>query len=175
MSRYERNGVRLQVMFDDAPLLAHLGRLVQSERSGFKAVRREIGAYMLGQVQDNFDRQTLFDGSAMPQSEAAKGGVFYKRIKSGKRKGKLRKVTVHPRKTLMDTRALYRSYTYNLVGAAGLEIGSDMAYARIHHFGGEAGRSGARFTLPARPVLGMTRGDQQYVGELMLAELRRLA
>jgi phage virion morphogenesis protein len=175
MSTHDHGGVRLHIEFDDAPLLAHLERLVQSERGGFKALRREIGAYMLGQVQDNFDRQTLFDGTPMPPSEAAKGGVFYKRIKSGKRKGKLRKVTVHPRKTLMDTRALYRSYTYNLVGAAGLEIGSDMAYARIHHFGGETGRSGARFTLPARPVLGMTPADRRYVGELMLAELRRQA
>jgi phage virion morphogenesis protein len=171
---HERSGVRLAIEFDDQAIQAHLAKLVAAEKGGFKAVRREVGAYMLGQIQDAFDNQKLFDGSAMPLSEAAKGGVIYKRIKEGKRKGKLRKVTVKPRKTLIDTRKLYRSYTYNLTGQAGLEVGSDMVYAAIHQFGGETGSRKGRFNMVARPVVGMTDDHKAYVGDLMLAELRRL-
>jgi phage gpG-like protein len=168
----ERTGVSLSVQFNDDAFTHHIASLMNAERQGFKAMRREIGEYMLGQVQDNFDNQTLFDGTAMPQSEAAKGGVLYKRIKSGKRKGKLRKVTVHARKTLIDTRDLYRSYTKNLVGKSGVEVGSDMDYAAIHHLGGPAGKPGARFEMTPRPVLGITAKDRAYIGDLMLRELR---
>lgn len=168
----ERTGVRLNVRFNDASFTAHLASLVNTEREGFKALRREVGAYLLGQVQDNLDNQKLYDGTDMPRSQASEGGVFYKRIQSGKRKGKLRKVTVKPRKTLIDTRDLYRSYTYNLIGKAGLEVGADSKYAAIHHFGGETGKPGARFEMTKRPVLGLTAKDHAYIGDLMLQEIR---
>ena len=34
----------------------------------FTRVREDIGEYMLGQIQDRFDQQTLWDGSPMLQS-----------------------------------------------------------------------------------------------------------
>ncbi len=133
----------------DAP---HLARLVALDASHFKPVRREIGEYLLGEVQDNLDGQKLFDGSAMPQSKAAIA-----------RKGK----------TLIDKHHLYDSYAYQLTDD-GVEIGSDSVYARIHHFGGETGRPGHRFTMTARPVLGVTEKQEKRIGDLLIAEIVRL-
>jgi phage gpG-like protein len=174
-SSRERTGVRLSIEFDDHDIQAHLARLTDAEKGGFKAMRREVGAYMLGQIQDAFDNQRLFDGSPMPQSGAAKA-----------RNGK----------TLIDSRLLYRSYTYNLTGQAGLDVGSDMGYAAILQFGGKTraheihARPGSALKTPfgprkmvrhpgstfvPRPIVGMTDEHKAYVGDLMLAELRRMA
>jgi phage gpG-like protein len=106
---------------------------------------------LLGQVQDRFDEQKLVDGSAMPQSAAAI-----------ERSGK----------TLIDRHHLYDSYVYNVL-PSGVEVGSNSAYARIHHFGGEAGRPGRRVHIEARPVLGTSAADQDHIGALVFAELER--
>lgn len=139
----------LRVGFDAAPITRHLARLALLDPSRYDGVRREIGEYMLGEVQDALDGQKLFDGQAMPQSAAAIA-----------RKGK----------TLIAKHHLYDSYTYQLVGA-GLEIGSPLAYAAIHHFGGETGRPGHRFTMTARPVLGMSADQERQLGDLLIADI----
>ena len=57
--------------------------------------------------------------------------------------------------------------------AHGVEIGSALVYAAIHHFGGETGRIGHRFTLPARPVLGITDRHERRIGDELIAEIQR--
>lgn len=78
-----------------------------------------------------------------------------------------------PGKTLIDKHHLYDSYVYQLV-AHGVEIGSALAYAAIHHGGGETGRPGHRFTLPARPVLGMTDRHERRMGQFLIDEIQRV-
>lgn len=134
----------------DGPLLAHLARL--SARREWTGARREIGEYLLGDIQDNFDRQKLFDGSAMPQSKAAIA-------RSGK--------------TLIDKHHLYDSYVYQLA-RGGVEWGSNKAYAAIHHFGGETGRPGHRFTMPARPVMGIGERQERRIGDYMVQAIEAL-
>ena len=51
------------------------------------------------------------------------------------------------------------------------KIGSDLVYAAIHHFGGETGRRGHRFTLPARPVLGIGPKQEMALGSFLIAEI----
>lgn len=139
----------LRLGFDSAPITRHLARLALLDARRYDGVRREIGEYMLGEVQDALDGQKLFDGKPMPQSQAAID-----------RAGK----------TLIAKHHLYDSYTYQLVGA-GLEIGSPLAYAAIHHWGGETGRTGHRFNMVARPVLGMTATHEQRLGDLLIADI----
>lgn len=131
-------------------MLAHLARL--SARREWTGARREIGEYLVGDVQDNFDRQKLYDGSPMPQSKAA---------------------IARAGKTLIDKHNLYDSYVYQLA-RGGLAWGSNMVYAAIHHFGGETGRIGHRFTMPARPVMGIGERQERRIGDYMVQAIEAM-
>lgn len=135
-------------VFDDSPIRRHLARLALLHARNFDRARRNIGEYMLGEIQDRFDDQRLVDGNPMPQSQAAIA-----------RKGK----------TLIDTHRLYDSYVYQLT-REGLELGSALIYAAIHHFGGQAGR-GRKVTLPSRPVMGLNADDERRVGDFLVAAI----
>lgn len=143
--------VELRFGFDDGPIRRHLAALMLLDARGFDGVRREIGEYLRGDIQDNLDKQQLFDGTPMQQSAAAR-----------ERKGK----------TLIDRHHLYDSYNYQLI-PGGIEIGSPLEYARIHHFGGETGRPGHRFTLPARPVMGIGDRQEHELGNFLIDELTK--
>lgn len=145
------SGIGITVGFADGPIRKHLAALALLHASGYQRARIEIGEFMEGQVIDRLRDQKLVDGSAMPQSKAAQA-----------RKGK----------TLIDKGHLRDSYIYQLTDS-GLEVGSAKVHAAIHHFGGETGRTGHRFTLPARPILGLGDDGEREVGEILLTELRR--
>lgn len=148
---YSATGVSLTFdTSDNARIEQHLARLGLLAAGHFVAARREIGEYMLGQTQDAFDRQTLFDGTPMPQSKAAL-----------KRKGK----------TLIRSHRLYDSYVQQLEGDDSVAVGSNSPYARIHHFGGETGRPGHRFVMTARPVMGMTEKRERRIGDFLIASI----
>lgn len=51
------------------------------------------------------------------------------------------------------------AYNYN---DEQLEFGSDAKYARLHQFGGQAGR-GRKVTVPARPWLGVGKKDEDLL------------
>ncbi len=158
--------------FDNSRLLRNLNLLAAKDARKFEGVRREIGEYMLGNVQDNFDGQRLFDGSPMPQSKAAQGRTTtWKR--NNKAKGRVKGDVREVGKTLIAAHNLYDSYVYQLTNA-GVEIGSALIYAAIHHFGGETGRPGHRFQMTPRPVLGISTRQEMMLGELVIAELAGL-
>ncbi|MDR3370714.1 phage virion morphogenesis protein [Rhodoferax sp.] len=140
-------GTALTMTFEDGPLVRHLARL--SARQEWTKARRDIGEFMVGDIQDNLDGQKLFDGSPMPQSKAAI-----------KRRGK----------TLIKDHHLYDSYTYNLVGG-GLEVGSNKVYAAIQHFGGETGR-GHKTKIEARPVMGIAIRQELQIGYIVSQAIR---
>lgn len=163
------SGTALEMTFDDGPLVRHLARL--SARQEWTKARREIGEYMRGDIQDNLDGQKLFDGGAMPQSQAAI-----------ERKGK----------TLIKDHHLYDSYTFNLT-RGGLEVGSAKVYAAIHHFGGQTrphvihARPGSALKTPfglfksvnhpgskigARPVMGVATRQEQQIGYIVTQALK---
>ena len=70
-------------------------------------------------------------------------------------------------KTLNDTARLLRSLDYAatsdnvMVGA-----GSNVKYASIHHFGGQA-RRGQKTTIPARPYTGVSKADMEEVRAIL--------
>lgn len=139
------SGVQISYHASDQALRAHLARLAQFDTAGKNEGKRVIGVYMIGEVQDHFNNQTLWDDSAMPQSAAAKarGG-----------------------QTLIDNHNLYDSYHPDVSGDD-IIIGSDSIYAAIHHEGGDAGRNHASH-IDARPVLGVNpRNERDIIDEVV--------
>lgn len=61
------------------------------------------------------------------------------------------------------------AYNYN---DERLEFGSDAKYARLHQFGGKAGR-GKKVAIPARPWLGIGRNDEQKLLKKATALLQK--
>lgn len=157
--------------FNAERLTEHMRGLERLNTGHFASVRREIGEFMLGNVQDNFDAQRLFDGTPMPPSAAAQGRTTTWK-QNNKKLGRVKGSVRAPGKTLIDTHRLYDSYTYQLTGA-GVEIGSALIYSAIHHFGGETGRPGHRFMMTARPVLGVAAAQEKAMGDYMIAAIGR--
>lgn len=139
------SGVQIVYHAPDDVLRTHLARLATID-DGIDKVGKLIGVYMVGEIQDHFANQTLWDDSPMPPSAAAKarGG-----------------------QTLIDLGNLRD--TYNHFESVGDEVllGSDSIYAAIHDSGGDAGR-GHKSHIDARPVLGVNpRNDADIVSEIM--------
>ena len=53
------SGVRMRVLFDDAPLRAHLARMALYNAAKFGALLRDVGEDMVGDVHDNIRAQRL--------------------------------------------------------------------------------------------------------------------
>ncbi len=167
-------GTGVRHSFDQqSPIGMFLAELARLDANGFESVRREIGAFLVSDVQDNIQAQRLFDDSPMPQSKAARS--------SG-------------RNTLLQSGDLEKSYTYNLT-KTGVVVGSNKVYAAILHFGGRTrphkitARPGKALNLPfgyrksvnhpgsrfvARPVLGIGPRQAGKIGVFLIAEVRAL-
>lgn len=66
----------------------------------------------------------------------------------------------------LSDRTAYNSNDKNV------EFGSDAKYARLHQFGGKAGR-GKKVTIPKRPWLGVSQQDEQKLLRKATALLQR--
>lgn len=64
-------------------------------------------------------------------------------------------------KILQASRRLELSITHH-VSRDAVEVGSNVIYAAIHQFGGEAGR-GKKIRIPARPYLGIDAADESAI------------
>lgn len=71
------------------------------------------------------------------------------------------------RRTLSATGRLRRSIAH-VVAPDGhaVEVGSDVAYAAVHQFGGRAGKGGG-VALPARPYLGVDARDRSAIRRIV--------
>lgn len=76
------------------------------------------------------------------------------------------------KKILRQVGSLFDSIVYQVEGDD-LVIGSNMSYAMIHQFGGQAGR-GLNVTIPARPYLGLSQADVATIQEIIQDELSNL-
>ncbi|MCF8491361.1 MAG: phage virion morphogenesis protein [Rhodospirillum sp.] len=72
--------------------------------------------------------------------------------------------------TLVDRGHLRDSVTH-AVNSQSVAIGTNVVYAAIHQFGGEAGRNHAT-VLPARPFLGISTDDNVEIGDIVADHLR---
>jgi phage virion morphogenesis protein len=112
----------------------------------------DIGAFLDLDVTERFRNEQAPDGSKWQQSEAARTGKGRDPEKPGL--------------TLTNTRDLAGSVTHNAENNT-LEHGmGEVAYAAIHHFGGEAGRNKS-VKLPARPLIGIEASQSDAILEMV--------
>jgi phage virion morphogenesis protein len=76
------------------------------------------------------------------------------------------------KKILRQVGSLFNSIVYQVEGDH-LVIGSNMQYAMIHQFGGQAGRNN-KVIIPARPFLGISSQDVAMIKETIQNELSNL-
>lgn len=75
---------------------------------------------------------------------------------------------------LVDNAILKNSLTYAVaLDGSSVEVGTNLVYAAIHQFGGQAGR-GRRTTIPARPFLGLSRDDEAELAAVTDEYLRKV-
>ncbi|MBI5939718.1 MAG: phage virion morphogenesis protein [Caulobacterales bacterium] len=73
--------------------------------------------------------------------------------------------------TLTLSARLRRSVKF-MATAQRVDVGTNVVYAAIHNFGGQAGR-GKKVTLPARPYMGISDGDERRIGEIIERRVTR--
>lgn len=66
---------------------------------------------------------------------------------------------------LQDSGRLRQSITHKAT-ARRARVGSNLVYAAIHQFGGQAGR-GRKVSVPARPYLGLSGDDEAEIGAIV--------
>jgi len=106
----------------------------------------DIGGYLDSETALRFSKAEDFQGNPLIPSERAleESGI-----------------------TLVDHGHLRNSYTHNVFSdGKGVEHGSDMVYAAIHHVGGKTGRHHST-DLPARPVMGINDADEVEIGRIV--------
>jgi phage virion morphogenesis protein len=104
-----------------------------------------IGAFLDSDVTRRFIAGVEPDGTAWKPSERAQseGG-----------------------KTLVDTTALMKSTTHNVLGDDMVEHGVTEIYGAIHHFGGETGRNQAT-KIEARPIIGIAQRQEARIDKMV--------
>lgn len=155
---------------------AALGRVAQAA-GNLRPALGEIGAYVQSETVGRFVTSTAPDGTPWaplaPATLWSRVGGFGARH-FHKRGWTLRAATVRrmaAAKPLVDRGHLRDSITY-VVEDDSVLIGSDLVYARIHQFGGAAGRIDHRVQIPARAYLGTAPHDE---AEILAIAARHLA
>ena len=134
-------GQRIGVEVDDEAVREAIERLVTTIAAPRAAFDR-IGSYLVAATLRRFETETAPGGKPWLKSlrAIAEGG-----------------------QTLTDHGHLRGSITHNVAaGGRGVDVGSNLVYAAIHNFGGQAGR-GRKVTLPARPFLGIDDRDRDSI------------
>lgn len=111
-----------------------------------------VGEHMLNSVQERFDTETAPDGSRW--AALAPSTV----------EGRLRRNGNAELTILREQGHLAGSFNYDAKDDH-VRVGTPSVYAAIQHFGGEAGRNKS-VTIPARPVLGVSRDDEAIIAEM---------
>ncbi|WP_374631811.1 phage virion morphogenesis protein [Ferrovibrio sp.] len=86
---------------------------------------------------------------------------WHKKNRSKAKKGTMEKIS--GAKILRASNRLFQSLT-SVVTNSEIQLGSNVIYARIHQYGGQAGR-GKKVTIPARPYLGISDNDSEMIDE----------
>ena len=120
---------------------------------------RAISETLLDSIEEAFEKESDPEtGTAWP---ALAESTILQRIRKGTWPGKMLQISQG---------GLASSFSSNF-GDDFAVAGSNKPYARIHHFGGQAGR-GRRVTIPARPYAGVTPDHRQEVLDIIERHLR---
>lgn len=125
-------------------------------RMDLQPLAEKIGEALVSSTQDHFRDAEAPDGTAWPVSQrAAKEG------------GK----TLQKTGDLKNSITSEASPTMVVVGVDRSKMGSNKEYARIHQFGGKAGR-GRKVTIPKRSYLGISKENLKEIRAMMREYLR---
>lgn len=141
-------------MAEDIQGLGRLLRRVEklaTDARHVEAPLKAAGAVMLSSVEQNFRE------GGRPQRWQGLADSTLGRRRRGRGRG-------GPR-VLIDTARLKNSMSYRLV-QGGIEVGTNVIYARRHHFGYEGGEGRGRSETPARPFLLIHDEDIRDIGEI---------
>jgi phage virion morphogenesis protein len=164
-------GVAVKVLAADA-----LARLQGMEERGnnLTGLFRAFGNYMKGSIQRNFDaegRPTKWQPLApatLGSWMAGKKSFWNKAKKDGSRSlSKRGHSALAGRKVLTDSTDLRNSVAPVSITPRGLIIGTNVVYAAIHQFGGQAGR-GRKVTIPRRPYMLFQDEDVECFNRMLL-------
>lgn len=143
-------GVSISFRLDMTKPLDMLARL---EHFNARAMFDDIGGYLDSEATNRFVTSKDPFGQRWEPSQRAKntGG-----------------------KTLLDYGHLRDSVTHQVfIDGRGVEHGSDLEYSAIHQFGGETGHPNGRFTMTARPFIGIGPADETEIDNIVEDHLER--
>ena len=141
---------RIRIVDQDNFKLA-LQQLIE-KGANLQPVFAEVGSYIQHVAERNFESESGPDGGQWAPLAAS----TLNRRGSGAR-------------ILRDRGHLYASLTYR-ADRNQVEVGTNRIYARIHQFGGQAGR-GRKVTIPSRPYLGLNAGNRREIGGIFSQHL----
>ena len=130
-------------------------------------IARQIGEALVSSTIRRFGEQKAPDGTPWQPLAAA---TVAPRAKDYGKRGKIKKgaeARLQGRKILIQSARLRNSISAR-VGGSKVAVGTNVVYARIHQFGGQAGR-GKKVRIPARPYLGISRDDQEEIARIVSA------
>ncbi len=147
---------------------------LQQRVGNLSPVLADIGEHMVNSTHDNFETSTAPDGtpwaSNSPATFASMLGKSHHR-KDGRinKRGANKVMSKSP---LIQSRTLMQSTHYQVNGQA-VEIGTNMVYGAMMHFGGsKSAYPNLWGDIPARPYLGLKAGDKpillQMVGQYLI-------
>lgn len=158
----------ITVRLDSAPVLARLAEIARRV-DDLSPAMRGIGELMVESTKERFNSSTGPDGQRWKANALGTVLARLAKIKGAysKRDGRLTKkgaTAVTSKKPLVDTGMLQDTIRYQLTpGGNGVEIGTNRfageweGGAAVHQFGNRKG------TIPARPFLGLSAGDEREV------------
>lgn len=170
------------VEWDDSAFRGMLDRL-QALASDQRPLMQEIGEHLVETTKQRFDTGTAPDGTSWAPNTQTTLERFLGLYKSSYGKtGKLTKqgaARASGKKPLTgETKSLRTTINYR-AGRDHVDIGSPMIYARVQQEGAAARSfSGGRSPwgdIPARRFLGLSRDDQDWLGERLARALKDAA
>ena len=149
-------------MADELHGLNELLRRVGEMATDTRRVERPLksaGAYMLGSIERNFRAQ------GRPAKWKGLAPATLRRRRRGRGRG--------GPQILIDTARLKNSMSFRLVTTPGVEIGTNVRYARRQHFGYPGGQGRGRSQTPARPFMLVQDEDVREIGEIFQRHIRK--
>lgn len=166
------NNAPITIEIDDREVLEALARLqARVGDAGLKDPLAAIGQELVDTTQKRFDTSTGPDGQRWPANARATLEALLDRTRGGVgKKGKITakgSAAMMGKRPLIDSSELKDGIRYQLI-PGGVEVGTNRfanlfkGGAAIHQFGGQAGRN-HKVTIPARPFLGFSAQDRQFI------------
>lgn len=159
----------ITIEFDSAPVTAALDRLLAAlGPAGMAPAMKEVGEVLQESTKQRFVTSTAPDGTRWaPNAQATFESYLNRDGKNFNKDGRLGvrgAARAMSKKPLVDTGVLADTIVWQLVdGGAGVEVGTNRfagewdGGAAVHQFGNRKG------TIPARPILGLSAGDEVEV------------